>query len=101
MGPVQINEISLPLKQIRAVVAGDKQDLGRALRSQISALEEKKRRLEVTIDTVRATEATLRSGGKPCLKHIIKVIEMQNDDGWILQHFSEDTRLRVHDRLAS
>jgi DNA-binding transcriptional MerR regulator len=98
---IALKFIGLPLKQIRAVLGGDKRDLGCALRSQISAMEEKKRCLEIAIDAVRSAEAALRSGGKPCLKHIIEVMEMQNDHGWILQHFSEDIRPRVQRRLAS
>jgi hypothetical protein len=83
------------------VLAGDNRSLSCALRSQISALEEKKRRIEITIDAVRSAEAALRSGHKPCLKHIIEVMEMQNDYGWILQHFSDEARPRAEDRLAS
>ena len=56
---------------------------------------------QIAIEVVRSAEAALRSGGKPCLKHIIEVMDMQNDHGWILQHFSKDTRPRVQGRLAS
>ena len=98
---IALKFIGLPLKQIRAVLGGNNRDLGCALRSQISALEEKKRQLEIAIDVVRSAEAALRSGDKPCLKHIIEVMQMQDDHGWILQHFSEDTRPRVQGRLAS
>jgi MerR family transcriptional regulator, thiopeptide resistance regulator len=98
---IALKFIGLPLKQIRVVLDGDKRDLSCALRSQISTLEEKKRRLEMTINTVRSAETALRSGDKPSLKHIIEVMEMQNDCGWILQHFSNGARRRVEDRLAS
>jgi hypothetical protein len=92
--------IGLPLKQICTVLGRDNRDLGCALRSQIAALEEKKRRLEMTINTVRSAEAALQSGDTPCLRHIIEVMEMQNDHQWILQHFSEGARQRVRDRLT-
>jgi hypothetical protein len=52
------------------------------LRSQISALEEKKHRIELTINAVRAAEATLQSGGNPRLKQIIEVFETHNDHDW-------------------
>jgi MerR family transcriptional regulator, thiopeptide resistance regulator len=98
---VALKFIGLPLKEIRAVLAGDKRDLEYALRSQISALEEKKRRLELAIKTVRSAEAALRSGEVPCLSKIIEVMQMQSDYGWILQHFSDGVRPRVQHRLAS
>jgi DNA-binding transcriptional MerR regulator len=98
---IALKFIGVPLKQVRAVLEGDKRDLGCVLRSQISALEEKKRRLEITINAVRSAEAALRVGDQPCLTHIIGVMEMQNDCGWILQHFREDARGRIQDRLAS
>jgi DNA-binding transcriptional MerR regulator len=98
---IALKFIGLPLKQIRAVLGGDKRDLGCALQAQISALEEKKRRLELAIDSVRSAAAALRSGGEPCLKEIIEVMEMQSDFGWFVRHFSEDARRRVQERLAS
>ena len=97
---IALKFIGLPLKQIRVVLGGDKQELGCALRTQLGALEEKKRRLEAVINTVRSAEAALRSGGAPCLRQIIEVMEMQNDHEWILQHFSHDARQRVQDRLT-
>jgi DNA-binding transcriptional MerR regulator len=98
---IALKFIGLPLKQIQAVLGGNERDLGCALRSQISALEEKKRRLEIAINAVRSAESALVSGDKPCLKHIIEVMEMQYDYGWILQHFRGDVQSRVQDRLAS
>jgi DNA-binding transcriptional MerR regulator len=98
---VALKFIGLPLKQICAVLGGDKRDLGCALRSQIAALEEKKCRLEMTINTVRSAEAALRSGDTPGLRQIIEVMEMQNDHQWIVQHFSDGARQRVQDRLTS
>lgn len=97
---IALKFIGLPLKQISVVLGGDKRDLGCALRSQVRALEEKKRRLDMTIKMVRSAEAVLRSGGAPCLRHIIEVIEMQTDDHqWILQHFNNGARPRVEEKL--
>lgn len=93
--------IGLPLKQIRAVLGDDNRSLGCALRDQLAALEEKKRRLEIIINAVRSAEAALRSGDTPCLEQIIEVMEMQQDYEWILQHFSDAARQRVQDRLTS
>lgn len=98
---IALKFIGLPLKQIRAVVSGDNQDLSNALRSQLAALEEKKRRLEMTINAVRLAETALRTGYTPSLRQVIEVIEMQNDHDWILQHFSPETRPRVQSRLTS
>lgn len=98
---IALKFIGLPLKRICAVLDGDKRDIGCELRSQIAALEEKKHRLEMTINTVRSAEAALRSGDTPCLRHIIEVMEMQCDHQWILPHFSECARQRVQDRLKS
>jgi DNA-binding transcriptional MerR regulator len=54
---IALKFIGLPLKQIRAVLGADKLELGCALRTQLGALEEKKRRLEAVINTVRSAEA--------------------------------------------
>src|SRR5690242_17601038 len=93
--------IGLPLKQIRAVLSGDRRDLRSVLCSQIAALEEKKRRLEITISAVRSAEAELGSGGQPCLKQIIEVMEMETDYCWILRHFTDNARTCVQDQLKS
>jgi DNA-binding transcriptional MerR regulator len=98
---IALKFIGLPLKQIRTVLGGNKLELGCALRTQLGALEEKKRRLEAVIDTVRSAESALRSGATPCLRTIIEVMEMQNDHEWILQYFNHAARQRVQDRLAS
>ena len=98
---VAMKFIGLPLKQIRAVLGDDNRSLGCALRDQLAALEEKKRRLEMIINAVRSAEAALRSGDAPCLKQIIEVMEMQHDYEWILQHFSDAVRRRVEQQLTS
>jgi MerR family transcriptional regulator, thiopeptide resistance regulator len=97
---IALKFIGLPLKQIGTLLGGDNRDLSCALRSQLAALEEKKRHLETTINTVRSAEAALRAGKTPSLRQIIEVMEMQNDHEWILQHFSHGARQRVQDRLT-
>src|SRR5689334_10941442 len=62
---IALKYIGLPLKDIRNLLAGNVHDLARALSSQLAALEDKRRLLEITIDTVRQAEAALRSGANP------------------------------------
>lgn len=99
---VALKFIGLPLKQIRTVLnAADNRDLAAVLHVQILALEQKKRRLELALQAVRSAESALRVGGKPCLKHILEVMNMENEYDWILRHFSRETQPRVADRLAA
>ena len=98
---VALKFIGLPLKQIRTVLnMPDNRDLASVLQCQISALEQKKRRLELALEAVRSAESALRLGGKPCLKHILEVMNMEGDYDWILRHFSSETQPRVENRLA-
>jgi DNA-binding transcriptional MerR regulator len=98
---IALKFIGLPLDVIREVLKRDGDDFATVLRTQITALEEKKRRLQIAIEAIRTAEATLASGGRPDLKHIVEVIEMQNDQDWMLRHFNESARPRVIDRLVS
>lgn len=85
---VALEFIGLPLQWIREVLSGHTLDLGSALRSQIASLEEKRGRLDLIIEHVRAAETALAAGEMPCLKNIFEVITMQNDYEWILRHIS-------------
>lgn len=98
---VSLKLIGLPLAEIRSVLDGDRRDLVRAFGLQQSALEEKMRRLQIAIDTLRDAEAVLRSGGDPDLRHIIEVIQMQHDHDWILQHFADSARRGAQQVLTS
>lgn len=98
---VTLKYIGLPLAEIRSVLAGDRRDLARAFNTQLSALEEKKKRIETAIAALREAEATLRAGSMPDLKHVIEVIQMQQDHAWILQHFTDSARPRAQQLLAS
>jgi hypothetical protein len=63
--------------------------------SQLAALEEKKRLLDLAIDAIRDAEVRLRRGEQPessALRRIIEVIEMQNNGDWMMKYFRPEVQ---------
>jgi MerR family transcriptional regulator, thiopeptide resistance regulator len=80
---VALKFIGLPLDRIKPLLRTNAADLSTALRAQADLLDQKKRLLERAIEAVRAAHATLQTRGTvdhTVFKHIIEVIEMQNNN---------------------
>ena len=87
---VALKFIGLPLKNIKGLLRRSPSELAQALHAQCTVIEQKRTLLDRTINAIREAELALRTG-KPAdstmFKHIIEVIEMQNNsDEWKKQY---------------
>lgn len=92
---VALRFLGIPLKRIGELLDRGSGDLSGALRSQRRALEEKRRRLDQTIAAVRAAEGQPNAAA---LKKIIEVIEMQENEDFTAQFYSEEAREKLAKR---
>jgi DNA-binding transcriptional MerR regulator len=98
---VALKFIGIPLKRIKAMLDRDTDALADALRMQRTVLEEKRRLLDHAIQAIRAAEQSFVDGGRPdtqVLKHIIEVIEMQNEKDWTEKYYSPEARAKIQER---
>lgn len=93
--------LGLPLKKIRDLLDQDSPRLSETLRRQRAALEEKRRRLEMAIEAVAEAERLFASADEPAwasLKKIIEVIEMQNENEWMMRYYQGPAREKLEER---
>jgi MerR family transcriptional regulator, thiopeptide resistance regulator len=93
--------LGLPLKKIRELLDQPKPRLPQTLRRQRQALEEKRRRLDMAIHAVAEAERLFAQPNQPAwasLKKIIEVIEMQNDNEWMMKYYQGPARAKLEER---
>lgn len=93
--------LGLPLKRIGEVLIGQSYVLKTALRSQLWALDEKRRRLDLAIQAIREAQLILDSGKEPdwlVFKKILEVMEMEKNTDWMMKYYDEEARAKVEDR---
>jgi DNA-binding transcriptional MerR regulator len=93
--------LGLPLKKIRELLDQGSPRLPETLRHQRAALEEKRRRLEMAIQAVAEAErlcAKTIQADWAALKKIIEVIEMQNDNEWMMRYYTGPARAKIEER---
>jgi len=98
---VTLKFIGLPLKQIRSMLGSRASVLPHALRMQRQALEHKRRLLDRAINAIRKAETATAGGRAPdaeLLKNIIEVIEMQENENWSSQYYSESAQTKITER---
>jgi DNA-binding transcriptional MerR regulator len=98
---VALKFIGIPLKRIKAMLDRDAGALAGALRMQRTVLEEKRRLLDQAIQAICMAEHSLGEGRRPdtaILKHIIEVIEMQNNNDWSAKYYSPEARAAIQER---
>jgi len=98
---VTLKFIGLSLKEIRSMIGPKAASLPDALRMQRRALEHKRRLLDRAIDAIRQAESATASGTAPdaaLLKNIIEVIEMQENENWASQYYSESAQEKIKER---
>jgi DNA-binding transcriptional MerR regulator len=101
---IALKFIGVPLREIKNLLTGNAGILSRALVSQLAALEEKKRLLDLAIDAIQDAEVRLRRGEQTessALRRIIEVIEMQNNGDWMMKYFRPEVKERVRARKAA
>jgi MerR family transcriptional regulator, thiopeptide resistance regulator len=100
---VTLKFIGFTLGQIKEMLRPGAHDLGSALRLQREMLEEKRRRLGRAVRAIERAEAVIARGGEPgpaAFAKIIEVIEMQNDNDWMMRYYSEGARKKIETRAA-
>lgn len=98
---VALKFIGVPLKRIKSMLDRDSAALPGALKRQRTVLEEKRRLLDHAIEAIRNAEQAFAEGRQPdtaILKHIIEVIEMQNDQDWSAKYYSPEARAKIEER---
>lgn len=98
---VTLKFIGLSLKEIRSMLGPRSAALPDALRMQRRALEHKRRLLDRAIDAIGKAESAAARGGTPdteLLKNIIEVIEMQENENWGSQYYSESAQAKIKER---
>jgi len=98
---VALKFLGLPLKEIKAVLDRDTRSLPLVLRGQRTALEEKRRRLDLAISAIRDAEQTLHASEPPdalVIRRIIEVIEMQENTEYLKQFYSGDAWAELEKR---
>jgi DNA-binding transcriptional MerR regulator len=98
---VALKFIGIPLKRIKAMLDREAAELSGALRMQRTVLEEKRRLLDHAIQAIRMAEQSLSEGKRldtAILKHIIEVIEMQNNNDWSEKYYSPEARAQIQER---
>lgn len=98
---VTLKFIGLSLKEIRSMLGPKAAALPDALRMQRRALEHKRRLLDRAIDAIRQAESATAGGealDSELLKNIIEVIEMQENENWTSQYYSESAQAKIKER---
>jgi len=98
---IALKFVGLSLKQIQDVLDHNALDLSEALRSQRRILEQRKQQLDRAIAAIGEAEAAFDSGQRPnsaLLKKIIEVLEMENNQEWLMSYYSEDARKAIRER---
>lgn len=98
---VALKFIGVPLKRIKSMLDRESATLPGALKRQRTVLEEKRRLLDHAIEAIRGAEQAFAAGRQPdtaILKHIIEVIEMQNDQDWSAKYYSPEARAKIEER---
>jgi DNA-binding transcriptional MerR regulator len=93
--------VGLPLKRIKTLLDRDALGLPQALAAQRRLLEEKRRLLDTAICALREAELAIKRGEQAdsaVLKKIIEVIEMQNNQDWMMKYSDEETRAKIEAR---
>ena len=94
--------LGFSLKQIGALLSDDS-DLLDTLRRQRVALNAKRGQLDRAIQAIRETETVLADCSKPDWKifiRIIKEIEMNNHNEWMMKYYSDEAKSKLEERKS-
>jgi DNA-binding transcriptional MerR regulator len=98
---VTLKFIGLPLRQIKELLESGELDLESTLRLQRRLLLEKRLQVESAITAIEEAERSLKSGDKPdlaALKKIIEVMERQNSMEWTKKYYDEEAQAKIAER---
>jgi MerR family transcriptional regulator, thiopeptide resistance regulator len=98
---VTLKFIGFSLKQIREILSRSTQDLAARLRQQREILEQKRSHLTLAVEAIAKAEHLLASNGGgdwQAFQKIIEVINMQNDNQWMMNYYREEARKEMAER---
>jgi len=90
--------IGCSLKEIKVILGGPASDLGETLKLQHEALERKRRTLDRALRAVDRAQKLFAQSGRTdwdALKHIIEVIQMEQDKSWMMQYFTPEQQAEL------
>ena len=90
---VTLKFIGFSLKQIKEFLDGEMYDLAEQLWLQRTALEQKRRGLELAIQAIGTAERIIASGAEPdsqTYETIIRVINMENNKEWMRNYYTDE-----------
>jgi len=85
--------LGCPLKQIKAVLAGPAAGLGTTLGMQREALERQRLTLNRALRAIDRAQKLFDETGRAdwdALKHVIEVVQMEQDKSWMMSYFSPE-----------
>lgn len=93
--------LGFSLQEIQACLNVGPQHLAEVLSQQKAMLEEKRRRLDSVLRAIEETEQLVEAGrcDWEAIAGVIRVIQMEQSNEWIRQHFTEE-QLRKMDELS-
>jgi MerR family transcriptional regulator, thiopeptide resistance regulator len=92
---VALKFLGIPLKQVRTLLDRDSLDMAAALRVQRRILEAKRRLLDRAILAIRRAQ---ERPGTAQLKHIIEVLEMQENPNWAMKYHTAEAQTKIEAR---
>jgi DNA-binding transcriptional MerR regulator len=95
--------IGCSLQEIKEILSGPSSDLGETLKLQHEALERKRRTLDRALRAVDRAQKLFAQSGRTdwdALKHIIEVIQMEQDKSWMMQYFTPGQQAALKARKA-
>ena len=87
--------LGCPLNQIKAVLAGPATGLGKTLDLQREALERQRTTLTKALRAIDRAQKLFDETGRAdwdALKHVIEVVQMEQDKTWMMSYFSPEQR---------
>ncbi len=101
---VTLKFLGFPLNQIKEILNRDGFDLARAIRAQRQLIAEKRRQLDLAVKALAHVEGVLATGQEPDWESFAKIVEainMQNNNEWMNQYYSEEARQAIDERAKN
>ena len=101
---VTLKFIGFSLNQIKNLLNSNSFDLTVALNQQKEIITEKRQHLDLAIKAIEKAQSLPATNDEPdweAFKHIIEVINMQNNMDWTKKYYSEEAKQKIAERAAT
>ena len=101
---VTLKFIGFSLNQIKNLLNSNSFDLTVALNQQKEIITEKRQHLDLAIKAIEKAQSLPATNDEPdweAFKHIIEVINMQNNMDWTNKYYSEEAKQKIAERAAT